>query len=104
MVKVTVLLSTPKDRAGFDNHYFNVHVPIVHALPGVREVSIHHVYESYETGFFTPHLIAEFGFEDEAAMNAALESEAGKQLYADAEKLTKFLEFPPQVLFSRSRN
>jgi len=82
-VKLTVVYGTPEDAAAFDKHYFDVHVPIVGRWPGVQRTEISKV-DGGPFGSPSPyHLITEIYFEDEAALNAALQSDAGAEAGKD---------------------
>ena len=35
-VKLAVLYTSPDDAAAFDRHYFDTHMPVVHAIPGLQ--------------------------------------------------------------------
>lgn len=83
MARMLVIYRTPKDRQSFDNHYFNVHVPMAKKLPGLVK---------YETskgdivglaGASDPYLVAELHFESLSAIKSAFASELGKALAAD---------------------
>lgn len=86
-VKLVVLYTQPDDPAAFDARYVNVHVPLVHELPGM---------ERFETGIFTAaldggeptyHRIAELYFKDQAAIDAAFASPAGAAAAEDYGKI-----------------
>jgi uncharacterized protein (TIGR02118 family) len=82
-VKLTVLYGTPADPEAFDRHYFDVHVPIVARMPGLERVEVARI-SGGPAGTPSPyHLIAEMYFADEAALNAALGSEAGRESARD---------------------
>lgn len=36
MHRITIQYGKPTDAAAFDSHYFDVHVPIAHGLPGLK--------------------------------------------------------------------
>ncbi len=40
MARALVLYTTPPDPAAFDQHYTNVHIPLVHALPGLQKFEL----------------------------------------------------------------
>lgn len=82
-VKLTVVYGTPEDVEAWDKHYFEVHVPIVQRYPNLERVELARV-SGGPMGTPSPfHLIAEMYFADEAAMNEALASEAGREAGKD---------------------
>ncbi|SOB98479.1 uncharacterized protein (TIGR02118 family) [Ureibacillus xyleni] len=40
MAKLIALYSQPQDPAAFDQHYYEVHVPITEKIPGLREMRV----------------------------------------------------------------
>lgn len=40
MARVLVLYATPPDPVAFDQHYADVHIPLVHALPGLQKFDL----------------------------------------------------------------
>ncbi|RXT04554.1 EthD family reductase [Ammoniphilus sp. CFH 90114] len=101
MIRITVTLPEPKDREGFDNHYFGTHLPLIKALPFVEEVTVNKVFESNNLEF-TPYLIAQFSFKSKSMMEESLASSHGGQLYSDVENLMNFLSGPPRIVFSET--
>jgi uncharacterized protein (TIGR02118 family) len=82
-VKLTVVYGTPEDADTFDKHYAETHVPIVKRWDGVQRMELANVLGG-PVGSPSPyHLIAEFWFADEDALNAALGSEAGREAGKD---------------------
>ena len=82
-VKLTVVYGTPEDAAKFDQHYADVHTPLVHKLPGLERLEVAKV-TGGPMGSPSPyHLIAELYFADEAALNEALGSPAGAETGQD---------------------
>lgn len=80
--QLTVLYNHPEDPEAFDAHYDNVHIPLAAKLPGLRSYTVS---RPVALGGERPpyHLIAVLTFDDEAAFNAAMASEAGQQGVAD---------------------
>jgi uncharacterized protein (TIGR02118 family) len=80
--KIVVLYTQPDDPEAFDRDYFETHMPLVSALPGLLRS---------ETGKFGTKQHYYRGtnlyFEDRAALNAALGSEAGSATTADYERI-----------------
>ena len=82
-VKMTVVYGTPEDAAAFDKHCNDIHVPLCHKLPGLQRIEMAKV-TGGPMGSPSPyHLITELYFADEAALNAAMSSEAGAETGKD---------------------
>jgi uncharacterized protein (TIGR02118 family) len=82
-VKLTVIYTEPEDKAAFDKHYFDVHMPMVGKWPNVERTEVARV-SGGPMGTPSPyHLIAEIYFADEAALNEALASPAGGEAGKD---------------------
>ena len=79
MHKLTVLYRQPDDPDGFEQHYANEHEPIVRRYPGLREVRISRFTRDPRGNPPTYVLAAEMLFDDEAALDAALASDAGRE-------------------------
>lgn len=81
-VKLVVLYAQPADHAAFDRHYFDIHKPLVDALPGLAR---------FETGTFgtsAPYYrAAGLYFADRAALNAAIGSPEGAATNEDFAKI-----------------
>jgi uncharacterized protein (TIGR02118 family) len=76
MVRLIALYSVPDDPDAFDEHYRDVHSPIVKRYPGLRELNLSKVEGVGKRG--APyHLMAEMVFDSRADLDAALESDAG---------------------------
>jgi len=82
-VKLTIVYGKPDDADGFDQHYNDVHMPIVGRWPGVQRTEVARV-SGGPGGSASPyHLITEIYFADNDALNAALGSEAGREAGKD---------------------
>ena len=82
-VKLTVVYGKPDDAEAFDEHYRDVHMPIVQRWPGLQRAELARV-SGGPMGSPSPyHLIAELYFADEAALNEALGSPAGAEAAKD---------------------
>jgi uncharacterized protein (TIGR02118 family) len=82
-VKLTVVYGSPEDPAGFDQHYAEVHSPIVERWPGVQRFEVAQVLGGPGGSTSPYHLIAEIYFADEDALNTTLGSEAGREAGKD---------------------
>lgn len=81
MVKVKLILEAPSEKIHFDKRTLKVDVPLVHALPGVKDVDISTIFHTGHGGFNPYIVLAKFSFENEQLMNEALNSETGRELY-----------------------
>ena len=82
MTKLIALYRKPEDTVEFDNHYENVHKPLVKKYPGLRKLEITRITGAPigETKFY---LMAEMYFDNKDAMDAALASPEGKAVTRD---------------------
>lgn len=83
MARMVVIYRTPKDVEAFDRHYFNTHIPLAKAIPGVRkyEVSVGPI--AVPVGAPDVHLIGTLHFDDFAAIRKAVASPEGRAAGAD---------------------
>jgi uncharacterized protein (TIGR02118 family) len=85
MARLLVMYKTPKDKAAFDKHYSEKHIPLAKTIPGVRK------YEMSQGPIMTPagpssfHLIATLHFDDMSALQSALGSAQGQAAAADVQ-------------------
>ena len=85
MAELVVMYKTPKDKAAFDKHYFEKHVPIAKKIPGLRK------FRTSQGPVVTPmgpsafHLIAMLTFDNIAAIQAGFASPEGKAAAADVQ-------------------
>lgn len=83
MAQMTVIYRTPADPAAFDQHYFNVHVPLANQLPGLIKYEINRAPLLSTTGHTDAYLIGHLYFESMETMKQAFASEIGQQCAAD---------------------
>ena len=83
MYKLIAIYKKPEDIESFEDHYRDVHTPLVQKIPGLKEVRLNRV-KGTPGGDSRLHLIAELCFENKEAFKAAMKSEenmaAGKDL------------------------
>ncbi len=82
-VKLVVLYTRPDDVEAFEKHYLDVHAPLVERLPGLLRWEGVRLVAAPDGGDLAFHRMAELWFEDQAALDAALGSEAGEATAAD---------------------
>lgn len=82
MQRFLALYSGPEDAAAFREHYATVHLPLVEALPGIRNINYAFDVTALQ-GATTYGCVVEAEFDDEDALQAALGSPAGEKATAD---------------------
>ena len=82
MVKLIALYKMPEDKAFFDQHYAEVHTPLVRKMPGLRRLEIARI-TGAPIGEPKHYLLAEMYFDDQDAMTAAIASPEGKATARD---------------------
>lgn len=82
MYKLVAIYRVPEDTEAFDKHYFDVHSPLMEAVPGYDRIEVSRVTRSMLGDKY--HLMFEMWFSDKDAFKAALRSKenraAGKDL------------------------
>jgi uncharacterized protein (TIGR02118 family) len=86
-VKLTVLYTHPDDAAAFDRHYFDTHMTLVHAIPGLQRAETGRFIAALDGGEQTYYRSAELYFADQQALDAAFGSDEGKATAADYQKI-----------------
>src|SRR5215469_5077699 len=105
MAQIIVIYKTPKDPAAFDKHYFEVQVPLVRQLPGLRkhETSCGPIISLY--GAVEAHFVATLHFDSLSDINSAFMSECGRACAADRQQLVPHANDVQMFLFdTRSLN
>ncbi|HUC56782.1 MAG TPA: EthD family reductase [Streptosporangiaceae bacterium] len=82
-VKLVVLYTQPDDAEAFDKHYFDTHMPLVDAMPGVERVETGKFSAALDGGEQAFYRYAELYFADDAAMSGAFGSAEGQATAAD---------------------
>ncbi|KHE67368.1 EthD family reductase [Halobacillus sp. BBL2006] len=96
MAKIIVLYEHPVDKNGFEEHYFNVHVPLVQKIPHLKDASINRVVQSQNTDLDL-YLIAQLEFENMEELNEMFVTVEGKSVLGDVEKLKNYLGKNPII-------
>jgi len=86
-VKLVVLYTQPDDPDAFDQHYLDVHAPLVLKVPGLERFEGARFVAAADRGEQTYFRIAELWFADQESMQAALGSDEGKATAADFQQI-----------------
>ncbi|HEY3035020.1 MAG TPA: EthD family reductase [Streptosporangiaceae bacterium] len=86
-VKLVVLYTKPEDTDAFDRHYFDIHLPLVHKIPGLRRAETGRFIDVLGGGEQSFYRVAELYFPDQATMDAGIASDQGKATAADYAKI-----------------
>jgi uncharacterized protein (TIGR02118 family) len=83
MVKFIALYKQPADKAAFDKHFQEVHVPLCHQVPNLLRMEVTR-FTGTPRGESEYYLMAEMYFENQEIMMSSLMSDAGKATAKDA--------------------
>ena len=87
MVKLIALFKRPDDVAAFEQHYNDVHLPLIRQVPGLRKLVVNSVWGA-PRGEPAYYRVAEMWFDDRASFDKAMASDenrvAGKDLMSFA--------------------
>ena len=93
--KLVTLFARPEDPDAFMRHYHEVHLPLARQIPGLQRLEVARVTGDAMGGESPTFLVSELYFADDAAFQAAMQSEenraAGRDLRSFARGLTTFL-------------
>jgi uncharacterized protein (TIGR02118 family) len=99
MAQMIVIYKMPKNPAGFDRHYFEVHVPLARQLPGLRKFEMNRGPIISLYGASDVHLVATLRFDSLGDINAAFMSECGRACAADRQQLVAHASDVQMLLF-----
>jgi uncharacterized protein (TIGR02118 family) len=85
MVKLVVLYGTPADPAAFDRHYAEVHTPLVHKIPKLRQFDAGRVLGTPDGSPAPYFFIAELLFDSPEDLAAGMQSVEGQAAGADVQ-------------------
>jgi uncharacterized protein (TIGR02118 family) len=85
MAELVVLYKTPKDKAAFDKHYFEQHIPIAKKIPGLRKYAVSRGPVATPAGPSAFHLVAILTFDNVASIQAGFASAEGKAAAKDVQ-------------------
>jgi uncharacterized protein (TIGR02118 family) len=80
---MVVIYRTPPDVAAFEKHYFETHVPLAKAMPGLKRYEVSRGPITVIAGPPDVHLIGTLHFDDLETMKAAFASPEGRATAAD---------------------
>ena len=83
MARMVVIFRAPQDVAAFDQHYFEVHLPLAKTLPGLRKYELSRGPITTLNGAGPTHLISTLHFDSLAAIKEAFASPQGQACGAD---------------------
>ena len=83
MARMVVIYRTPKNVEAFDQHYFEIHVPLAKKIPGLRKYEISDGSIAAVLGNPDVFRIGTLYFDDMAALNEAFASPEGQAAGAD---------------------
>ena len=86
MVKLIALYRNPPDTEAFDQHYHDVHTPLVKKLPGLRKLEVSKIARA-PIGEQKYYLVAEMYFDNQDTLDFAMASPEGR---ASAKDLMSF--------------
>ena len=94
MIKLIALYKRPADAQAFEEHYANVHLPLVEKIPGLRKTELSRITGS-PRGEAPFYMMYEMYFDDLDAYNRAMASEenkaAGKDLMSFARDIVTLM-------------
>ena len=94
MVKLIALYKKPADAQAFEEHYANVHLPLIEKIPGLRKTELSRI-TGAPRGEAPFYLMYEMYFDDMDVYNRAMASEenkaAGKDLMSFARDIVTLM-------------
>jgi uncharacterized protein (TIGR02118 family) len=85
VAQLLVMYKTPRDKAAFDKHYMDKHIPIAKKIAGIRKYALSKGPIGTPAGPSGYHLIATLDFDDVAAIQKAFASPEGQAAAADVQ-------------------
>jgi uncharacterized protein (TIGR02118 family) len=96
MARMMVLFEKPKNQEAFEQYYFDVHIPLVQKIPGIRNVSTHRVRNSRNTDLEL-YLVVEIEFDNLDALNQGMTTAEAQEVQGDSRNYIEFLHRPPAI-------
>lgn len=93
-MKLLAIYEKPENEDAFNQHYENVHTPIVKSIPGLQSLTVNRT-TKHLVGDNKPYMIVEMAFADKASFSAAMQSDenraAGKDIPNFAEGIVSLV-------------
>jgi uncharacterized protein (TIGR02118 family) len=102
MAKMIVIYRTPANPSAFDEHYYNVHIPLAKTLPGLRRYEVSRRPIITPAGDPEPYLIGTLYFDDLSAIQHAFATDAGRACALDRRRLAPNDDDVQMYLFDSS--
>ncbi len=99
MVKLVALYKKPADTQAFEQHYAEVHLPLMQKVPGIVKTEMTHFFAG-PTGEPPFYMMFEAYFNDRAALDAAMKSPENR---AAGKDLMSFAKDIVQVMFADAK-
>ncbi|HUI29572.1 MAG TPA: EthD family reductase [Candidatus Acidoferrales bacterium] len=96
MVKLVALFKKPPNANSFEEHYQNVHIPLIKVMPGIKKIELSKITGApmSQSQFYR---MAEMYFENQQALNASMMSSEG---ITAAKDLMSFAKDVVQMFFA----
>jgi uncharacterized protein (TIGR02118 family) len=98
MVRFVVLYQTPTDVESFEDHYFQVHVPMAKQLPGLRRYTVSRS-PSRVRGPDPWYMMAELDWDDMDSLRQDFASPLGQEAARDLDELTAWCPTIQSMIF-----
>jgi uncharacterized protein (TIGR02118 family) len=98
MVRFLVLYQPPSDVEAFEKHYFEVHVPLVKGLPGLRRYTVSRN-ASPVRGPDPYYMTAELDWDDMDSLRRDFGTPLGQEAARDVEKLSEWCPAIHSMIF-----
>lgn len=100
MVRFLVLYPTPTNVEAFEKHYFEVHVPLVKQLSGLRRYTVSRNASPVRGSDSDPyHLVAELDWDDMDSLRRDFGSPLGQESALDVDTLTEWCPAIHSMIF-----
>lgn len=96
VAKMIIMYEKPKDQEKFDQHYFDVHVPLGRKIPNLIKDSVNRVVDVRFSNL-NLYLITILEFENMEKLQEAFASPEARMAEEDAPNLFQYLHNPPII-------
>jgi uncharacterized protein (TIGR02118 family) len=93
----------PTDRAAFDRHYHDVHLPLAKQLPGLRSYNVSRNKPAPIRGESSYYLVAELEWDDMDTLRSNFASPLGQELARDVDHLAELCPGIQSVVYELDR-